>query len=202
MSILHPANASGHGAPLAADAPGVGAVEAGGVFQQVAHHGSTPLLRQTLQLLVDPAVSIHAVIVISVDNAKRLLHIGTGTQHGMTRTKRFLPLRRHLIEIRYTGKILHCVAHLDLRSVPCRAASHIVTADTPHHLLHAGFDDKYDFGEARTNGIKNGVLHQDLSVGSNAVYLFVAAVAGSKTGCHNDKCRFHSRFLLRLFMFM
>ena len=183
MAVFHLANAPGHGT-----------VGADGVAQQIAHHGGLPLLRQTAQLLIDGPVGVHAVIVVSVDDAERLLHIGPGAQHGVGGAEGLGTPGGHGIEGRQTGIILHGVAYLHRLPVPGRQPGNPVAAEAAHQVLHIVFDNEHDLGEARPDGVVDGVFHQNFAAGAYAVHLFISAIAGAKPGRHDNKSCLHICF--------
>ena len=176
LSVLHRAHAAGHRA-----------VEAGGILQQIPHHGGLSRLRQLHQLVIDGAVGVDAVIVVGIDDAEGLMHHIRRAQQGMDRPEGLGPLRRNPVEVRHGGKVLKDIGHLHRRAVQCGLPRQIVPAQAAHHLLHLRLDDEHHLAEPRPEGVVDGVLHQDLVVGPDAVHLLAAAVAGPKARRHDDQ---------------
>ena len=93
-------------------------------------------------------------------------------------------LGRDLIKGRNAREILENVVHLDF-------FGDAVAADAGKQLLHARLDDEHHMVKARADRVIDGVLHQDLAVGTEAIHLLVAAVAGAHAGSHDQKRRAH-----------
>ena len=91
------------------------------------------------------------------------------------------------VKIRHGGKILERVGHLHGAAVLRRLVPQIAAAQPLHHLLHLRLDDEHDLVEPRPDGVVDGVFHQDLMVGADAVHLLAAAVAGAQARRHDDQ---------------
>ena len=100
----------------------------------------------------------------------------------------------HGIEGRQTGIILHGVAYLHRLPVPGRQPGNPVAAEAAHQVLHIVFDNEHDLGEARPDGVVDGVFHQNFAAGAYAVHLFISAIAGAKPGRHDNKSCLHICF--------
>ena len=162
-------------------------MKAGGVFEQIAHHSGLARLRQLHQLLIDGAVSVDPVVVVRVDDAAGLMDHVCRAQQCMDRAEGLGPLRRDLVKVRHGGKVLERISHLYGAAVQGRLFGQVVAADPVHHLLHLRLDDEHHLAEPRPEGVVDGVLHQNLVMGPDAVHLLAAAVPGPKPRRHNDQ---------------
>ena len=121
-----------------ADAPGHGTVEAGGVFQQIAHHGSLALGRQLDQFLINRPVGVHPVIIVGIDDAEGSVHLRLRAQQGVDRAEGLGASLRNVIEVRYGGIVLIDVGHLHrlaLRRLFLLEVAHQLVHHLPHFRL-------------------------------------------------------------------
>ena len=169
------------------------AVFADGLIQAVADHGRFALGLEPPKLLVDHTEGVHTIVIVGVDDDKRLADAAPRTEHGVPRAEGLGALRRNGIECRHAGKVLIGIADLDRRSVRRRHAGDAPAAERLHQLTHFGLDDEHHLGKARADRVVDGVFHQNFAVGTDAVYLLAAAVARAHARRHNDQCRFHRR---------
>ena len=176
------------------DAPGHRAVEAGGVLQKIPHHGGPARLGQLDKFIVNGLVGVDAVVVVGIDDATGLVDHVRRAQQGVDGAEGLGPLRRDGIKVRHGGKVLEGVGHLHGAAVPGGLLCQIISAQPVHHLLHLGLDDEHNLVEARAQGVVNGILHQNLVMGSDAVHLLTAAVAGAQARRHDDQRYFHVIF--------
>ena len=167
-----------------AHAAGHRAVFGNGVLELIAHHGRLALGRQRLQFFIDRAERGHAVVVIRIDDGKRLVDAVARHEHRVHRAERLGALLGNMIEGRNAGEILECVIHLHL-------LGDAVAADGSQRLLHARLDDKNNLVKACANRVIDGILHQDFAIRAETVHLLVAAVTGTHTGRHNQKRSTH-----------
>ena len=104
-------------------------------------------------------------------------HRRFGAQQGMNGAKGLCPPLGDVIKIRHGGKILIDIGNLH-RAAAFGGFVFQIAHKALHHLPHFRLDDEYDFIKAGPDGIINGILHQNLAVGADAVHLLAAAVAG------------------------
>ena len=165
-------------------------MEAGGVFQQIAHHGSLALGRQLDQFLINRPVGVHPVIVIGVDDAEGAVHCGFRAQQGVDRAEGLGASLRNVIEVRYGGIVLIDIGHLHrlaLRRLFLLEVAHQLV----HHLPHFRLDDEHHLVKAGPQGIVNGILHQNFAVGADAVHLLAAAIPGTESRRHDHQRNSH-----------
>ena len=180
----------------AAHAPGDRAVPGDGVFQKIAHHGGLALCGQGLEGLINGAVGIHAVVVVGIDDAERLMDECTGTQHGVGGAKGLGTVLGNLIESRHGVKGLLGVAELHLASVWRTQRLQCVAGQTADQVTDLRLDDKHHFIKTGTGRVIDAVVHQNLAVGPHTVHLLVTAIAGAHAGRHDHQCCMHYVFLL------
>ena len=172
--------------PRVTHAAGHRAVSGDGVFQQIPHHGGRAPLRQALQLLIDGTVGVHAVVVVGIDDAERLVDEFPGTQHRVGGTEGLGAPLRYPVERRHGGEILKGVAHLHRLALRRPQTRGHVAAQPLHQLQHIRLDDEHDLIETGPHRVVDAVLHEDLSVRTHAVRLLIAAIAGAQARRHND----------------
>ena len=179
-----------------ADAAGDRAVVAQGVFQHKARHGKVARLvgRVALQEVVQPDERLLAVVVVGVDDGERLLNNALAGQHGLAGAPGLGAALRHGEALRH---VLECLERIvDLNAQPGADLLNAVTDGLFKRLLNVVADDKDDLVKTGLDGVMNGIVHDDLAVGTDGSQLFdAAAEAGADTGGHNHQCSFHS-FLL------
>ena len=167
-------------------------MEAGGIFQEIPHHSRFPRHRKTAQLLVHRPVGVDAIVIVGVDDAAGLTDRLRRAQQGVDGTEGLGPLRRQRVKRRQGGEILKGVGHLHGTAVPGGPLLQIISAQAAHQCLHLRLDNEHHLAETRPQGVIDGVLHQNLPVGADAVHLLTAAVAGSQARRHNDQSRLHN----------
>ena len=84
-----------------------------------------------------------------------------------------------MVEGGHAGEILEHIIDLHL-------FGDAVAADGGDKLLHTGLDDEDHMVKPSANRVVDGVLHQNLAVGAEAVNLLVSAVAGAHARRHDE----------------
>ena len=167
-------------------APGHRAVLGDGILQKIAHHDGLALFGQGLERLIDGAVGVHAVVIVGVDDAERLVDKFTGAQHRLA--KGLGALLRDVIEVRHGVKGLLRVAELHLAAIGRAQRLQRVAGQTVDQVANLRLDDEHHLIKSGTSRVVNAVIHQNFAVGPYAVHLLVAAVTGAHARRHDHQC--------------
>ena len=132
---------------------------------------------------------IFSVIVISIDNSKRLFYKTFAGKNGLAGSPRFGTAFRFCKACRQIIELLECIFHL------CDFAD-AVADDFLEIFLQILADDEDYFVEAGFQCIVDGIIHDDLPVWSYWLKLFDSlSKSAADSGCHDHKCCFlHSVF--------
>ena len=173
-----------------ADAAGDVAVLRNGILQVIGNHGSpVRCIAHPLQGISHGSESVLAVIVVGVDDGEGLVNLILCAHDGVHRAVGLGTLGRGN---ETAGKgIIFLIGVGDLHLFGDLVADHFT-----EHLVHTAADDKNHLIKTGFDGIIDGVFHQDFTVGANAVHLFVTAVTGSESSCHDQKRRIHRKINL------
>ena len=181
MGLVHLADAAGHGA-----------VVAQGVLQHKAGHGQITGLvgRVALQKVMQPDKGLLAVVVVGVDDGERLLDDALAGQHGLTGAPGLGASLRHGIPC---GDILQRLKGVvDLNAQLGADLLNAVADGLLEGILDVVADDKDDLVKAGLDRVMNGIVHDDLAVGTHSRQLFdAAAEAGANACSHNNQSSFH-----------
>ena len=142
------------------------------------------------ELLGHLAVGVQTVKIVGVDDAAGPCHRLLRAKQGVDRAVRPGPARRNPVKGGKRVKGLIGVANLRRAAVqggsPREAA-----AEALNQFPHLRLDDEHNPAEARPEGVVDGVFHQKLPMGADAVHLLVSAVAGAQARRHNDQRELH-----------
>ena len=156
-----------------------------GVYQPIARHAQLQFpvfLVRCGQKAVQLLKRLGAIVVVGIDDRKRLpQHIGAA-HHRMCGTPRLLPSIRNGIALRQIGHTLVGIFYLRLGVPP------------PDPLLKNlsvfRLNDADDPTEACFHRIVNGIINDQFPVRAYRFRLLQSAVAAAQTCRHNDQCRF------------
>ena len=163
-----------------ADAAGHVAVLGNGILQIIGDHGSLVLfIRDAVQAVSHCFEGILAVVIVRIDDGKRLMYLIFRTNDSMDRSIRLRPVSRR------DETVGQCVIFLE-RVIYFDFFCNLVTNHLTEGIGHALADDKDHLVKAGFHCVINGILHQDLTVGADPVNLLVATIPGSQT-CGHDK---------------
>ena len=169
-----------HTAALRADTARHAAVCRDGVAQAEAHHGIRPLGARHSQKIIQQAVGLDAVIVVGIDDGKRPVDLGRGTQHGVSGAPRLRAAVGHGVALRQCVELLIGIAHVKRRGHD--------RADALAKLLGGLLlDDEHDLAEARAVGVKERIVQQKMAVLIYGRRLLRASEAAAHTGGHDDQ---------------
>ena len=120
------------------------------------------------------------VIVIRVHDSKGTVDHVLRAEHSVHRAERLDTLRRDHIALRKASRILKHVVDFQPGS-----SFNAIAEQLLHILQHGRLDNQNNVIKSGAKGVKDRILHEDLSSGSHPLHLLDAAVAGAETGRHD-----------------
>ena len=134
--------------------------------------------------------SLLAVIVIGVDDGKRLLQNALAGQNRLPGAPGLGAALRQADALRQ--RVQRLIGVGDLHTQLGAGLFDAVADGLTERVLDVLADDEHDLVEPGLDGIMDGKIHDDLAVGADSGQLFdTAAEPGTDAGSHDDQSSFH-----------
>lgn len=134
-----------------------------------------------VEVVCEDAEAVGAIVVIGIGDGKGGIEEGARGECGMTGAPGLGASGGRGEAMGEVFEGLDGIVEDDATSFPA------IADDAAHIGFEVGARDEDDLIEACGEGIADGVVEDELSVGSDGVHLFESAIAGAHTGGENDE---------------
>ena len=169
-----------------------GTVIAEGIAQDKSYHAELEIcgfFRLGNQIIMQLHKTFFAVIIIGIDNRKGLMDNVLTCQNRLAGSPGLRPVCGLCKAARKIIQLLISICHISNLLDP-------ITDDFLEILLKILADDENDPVKTSLQCVLDGVIHDDLSIGSHRLQLLdAAAKTAADTSRHNCKCCFHCTHL-------
>ena len=150
------------------------------IFQTVSHHGITVfvIIFMRCQIIIDYFKCMTSIIIICIDNSKWPVDLINAAEDCMSGSPRFHSAFRNFKTFRNVVDILKYIRNLHIF---CHTVSYCFSETVFIFFLY----NKNNLLKSGSFCIKQGKIHNDVSLFINWIDLFKSAITASHSCCHN-----------------